>query len=86
MFRVIVFYGKLETESHDSVWLSFSKRYLIVSSAFCVLFKVAVLTNIRSKIQKGAVTEPDHEVTKANVFRLQLLKDKLHVSTLTDSW
>lgn len=56
---------------------------------FCfVLFKVAVLGNIGSNIQKGAVTEPDHEVTKANVFRLQLLKDKLHVSTLTDncSW
>ena len=54
---------------------------------FPVLFKVAILIKIRSKIQKGAVGEPDHErVTKADVFRHQLAKDRLQVNTLTDNW
>jgi len=49
------------------------------------LFKVAILANIRSKIQKGAVREPDHEkATKANAFGHQLAKVKLQVSTITD--
>ena len=52
----------------------FSKLFYIVNTIFPVLFKVAIQTNI-SKIQKGAVGEPD-----------QLAKDKLQVRTLTDNW
>ena len=48
------------------------------------MFKVAILTNTKSKIQKGGVRKHHEKVTKANDFRLQLAKEKLQVSTLTD--
>ena len=62
------------------------KTVLIVSTTSRVLFKEANLTNVRSKIQKGEVKEHHEKVTKAKVFRHQLAKDKLQVSTLTDNW
>ena len=50
------------------------------------MFKVAILTSTKSKIQKGAVKEHHEKLTKVNDFRLQLAKEKLQVSTLTDNW
>ena len=62
------------------------KTVLIISTTFRVLFKAANLTNVGGKIQKGEAKEHHEKVTKAKVFRHQLAKDKLQVSTLTDNW